>query len=171
MRRASGQFLFAETVLKFVGSEWEDPVDQLNAILDLDCSSAFSNMDVVFHLILQKCPKRQEMLRLLKCIITFNFAGLTTIAIVSQVRIFEAKQIMRNLAALVCLSSERDETLDESVYPFLFDRITVSFFHLSFREFLEDQRRSKNFHVRADRGSFDPVIYSYVEDALRGRCV
>lgn len=167
--RASGQFLFAETVLKFVGSEWEDPVEQMNTILELDCSSAFSNMDAVFYLILQKCPKRQEMLRLLKYLVTFGASGLTTMAIISQVRLFETKQIVRHLACLIRLLFYRDEGLDEGVYPFLPDRITVSFFHISFCEFLEDERRSREFHVTNDEEIFILVIDSYVAEALLGR--
>lgn len=178
IRRTSGQFLFAEIVLSFVGSEWEHPVEQLNSVLQLDQStdgsSIFSNMDMIYRMILEKCPKRQEMLRLLRCMVSRGedfFGGLTTLAIMAQVRSFEAKQIMRNLAALVCLSPTRDEVLDETIYPFLSDRINVSLFHVSFQEFLESSGRSKEFHVGADRKNFTLIMDSYVAEALLGRYV
>lgn len=84
------------------------------------------------------------MLHLLKFFLSYNDwygIGFTTAAIKSQIRLFDAKQIMLNLAALVRLLSRRDEALDEIIYPFLEGRITVSFFHISFRELLEGLAR------------------------------
>ncbi|KAF9522086.1 hypothetical protein CPB83DRAFT_840763 [Crepidotus variabilis] len=73
VRRASGQYLFASTILRFVEDELCNPVDQLEVILAPHPrrSTAFSDMDALYAQILLVCPihLRDLLLRVLGAII------------------------------------------------------------------------------------------------------
>ncbi|KAJ7074628.1 hypothetical protein C8F01DRAFT_31390 [Mycena amicta] len=71
VRKASGQFIYATTVLKFVGDEYSDPHARLQLILNADPSSdeesasAFADLDLLYRMILSTNPNTALVTRIL----------------------------------------------------------------------------------------------------------
>ncbi|KAJ7879495.1 hypothetical protein B0H14DRAFT_1603619 [Mycena olivaceomarginata] len=68
VHNASGQFIYAATVLKFVDDEYCHPVDQLSLVLSLSTetgASPFSDLDTLYTYILSANPNISLMMRIL----------------------------------------------------------------------------------------------------------
>jgi hypothetical protein len=66
---ASGQFIYAATVVKFVGDEYCHPVEQLRLLLDLAATqpgtSAFADLDALYTFIISANPNTSLLVRIL----------------------------------------------------------------------------------------------------------
>ncbi|KAJ7037596.1 hypothetical protein C8F04DRAFT_1091810 [Mycena alexandri] len=69
VQKASGQFIYAATIIKFVGDEFCHPVEQLKLILQLSSSqtstSAFADLDMLYRFILATNPNVSLVVRIL----------------------------------------------------------------------------------------------------------
>jgi len=102
-RRASGQFLYASTVLRFVDADDGHPVDQLELILTRP-SVAFSSMDELYTLILESCP-RQEMLSFVLCSMVYMHSkykvDIHSLEVISGLRAEDMSVVLRGLPAVI----------------------------------------------------------------------
>ena len=64
VQRSSGQFIYAATVLKFVGADFRSPTKQLELVLKQD-STAFSNLDQLYTQILSVYPSTVTIVHVL----------------------------------------------------------------------------------------------------------
>ncbi|KAF9526152.1 hypothetical protein CPB83DRAFT_501346 [Crepidotus variabilis] len=103
--RASGQYLFASTILRFVGDEYSNPVEQLQVILTLHPrrSSAFSEMDDLYTQILNICPVhlRDLLLRVLGAIIIIENPTIAALSDLLDETISNITTVLRGLRAVI----------------------------------------------------------------------
>jgi len=166
--RASGQFLFAATVLRFVGSDDTHPARQLELILTRQPGSvtAFSSMDDLYSLILRLCPCQETLPSLLRSLVFFhNVPGpkdelhsnisrtQANLEIITGSSAEDIAVILRGLRAVVVVKRAEEHEIPDG-YPFQeFIRYyspTISVHHQSFVEFLTNKARSGMFFVDAN---------------------
>ncbi|KAK7450646.1 hypothetical protein VKT23_012957 [Stygiomarasmius scandens] len=142
VQRASGQFIYASTVLKYVGDEDSLPPDRLTTVLELPPSDAhaFADLDILYHQILIRNPQQKRNHHHL-CLVLL-FVSLT--------------RRVSNIRLLAQMFS-----LPEAVIPLAFRGLHsvlnissdfVTMYHKSFADFLQDKRRSQEYHI--DIGDF-----------------
>jgi len=158
-RRASGQFLYAATVLRFVGSDETHPVRQLEIILTRQHGSvaAFLNMDELYFLILESCSSQETLLSLLQSLVFLHdksyfvkFRTQANVEVISGLRAGDISVILRGLSAVVAVKRvEKDEIPDDySFQDFVrYYSPIISVHHQSFIEFLTDKARSRKFFI------------------------
>ncbi|KAI3609885.1 nwd2 [Moniliophthora roreri] len=69
VQKASGQFIYAATVVKFIDNAYCNPCTQLEIILhprpqldpDPESTSPFYDLDILYHQILSSCPQRSKL--------------------------------------------------------------------------------------------------------------
>ena len=71
VQRSSGQFIYAATVLKFVGADFCSPTKQLTLVLKPD-PTAFSDLDQLYTQILSVYPSSVNIVKVLGFIIEFD---------------------------------------------------------------------------------------------------
>jgi len=158
--RASGQFLYASTVLRFVDSDDTHPVHQLELILSRQPGSvaAFSHMDDLYTLILESC--RQEALPLVLSSLVFfrinhypHTATLGNLEILSGLRADDISIVLRALPAVVAVeTAERRGFSDDYNWQAFMQYYSPTFiiYHQSFIEFLTEKERAGRYHVDKD---------------------
>jgi len=159
--RASGQFLYASTVLRFVDSDDIQPVHQLELILDRQPGSiaAFSGMDDLYTLILESCPRQEALPLVLSSLVFFRIidyahtATLANLELLSGLRADDISVILRALPAVVAVerAERRGFPNDYNWQEFLrYYSPTVIIHHQSFIEFLTEKERAGRYHVDKD---------------------
>ncbi|KAF9526150.1 hypothetical protein CPB83DRAFT_501390 [Crepidotus variabilis] len=156
--RASGQFLFASTILRFVGDEYSNPLEQLKVILTLHPrrSSAFSNMDGLYTQILLVCPVHLQgcLRRVLGVVICGDLTSITFIADIFNETISNIVTVLRGLRAVIKIYDEI-VTSSHKFYKLVCPRLSL--YHLSFKEFATDRSRAGDLWI--DKDAFDKEIY------------
>ena len=170
VRKASGQFIYAATVIRFVESNRHPPSARLNIILGISPPgkiNPFSELDALYNHIFTFVDDIQLTLRVLGLyLMTPSFAALLgalgrTSMSPELFLSLEQGDIQR---ALIDLSSivSYDESSGE-----------VHVLHASFVDFLSDKRRSNNFYIDMASTSIDFFrrILQYVKgpDGIQGR--
>jgi len=155
--RASGQFLYASTVLKFVDADDEHPVHQLELILTRP-SIAFSAVDELYTLILESNP-RQEMLSSVLSSIVYEHSeygvDIHSLEVISGIQAENISVVLRGLPAVIGVETPYKHEMPEDFPWQHFMRYyspEVSVHHQSFIEFLTDKERAGRFFVDKDIG-------------------
>ena len=152
IQKASGQFIYAATVLKFVGEEYYRPNKQLDIVLQPTPrrSTAFPDLDALYTQILLTCPHRASLLLILGTILTFHCPQLPeVIEDICHMERNEVNLVLRSLRSLVripgieCRSSQHEEPEGE-------DDTGLRFYHASFHDFLVDEDRSGPFYINLE---------------------
>ncbi|KDR85787.1 hypothetical protein GALMADRAFT_387012 [Galerina marginata CBS 339.88] len=180
VQKSSGQFVYASTVLRFVGeaSDFDSPETQLQIITSPGPlrSRAFSDLDQLYTTILSAYPRPDTLLRVLGGLLVN--ASLEALEMITGLSVLEIKIVLRAVASLVYLSNGHtwvtEENMDddkdlENVYG---HKSYFTFCHLSFREFLEDKNRSGPFSidVQALHDDIFGRLFDTVYDGLKGIC-
>ncbi|KAI3614946.1 nwd2 [Moniliophthora roreri] len=155
--RASGQFIFAATVIKYVDTRDELPQDRLKTILmiqaDSISDSPYSDLDLLYRQILLTCPRWDRVYPVLRVLVTphFSFHSLplspfdsspikcstlrskSTVAKLLSLRAGELETIMSRLHSVVHIPENEDED--------------IHILHASFTEFLLDSTRSGEYCI------------------------
>ncbi|KAK7032578.1 hypothetical protein VNI00_012989 [Paramarasmius palmivorus] len=147
---ACGQFIYAQTVLRFVEDEYYNPCKQLKQILGKCCNaeagSPFEPLDILYRQILSTCPRREQLLDILGAIMYYsrywNFNCDQSVPFTSTMI-----EILHGLPRGDVASILRGM---HSVIDFIPDG-TFHIRHTSFRDFLEDNHRSHKHFVDKDR--------------------
>ncbi|PPQ87592.1 hypothetical protein CVT25_006086 [Psilocybe cyanescens] len=147
---ASGQFVYASTVLEFVGasSNFCDPREQLRILTTAGPhhASAFSDLDKLYATILSSYPRPNTM----KCVLGGLLLGFSekTIQEFLGVDSGEVQLVLRALSSLIRISkaeySEEFRAL-EPIFGSPLVEARIEFCHLSFKEFLLDESRSGEY--------------------------
>ncbi len=162
--RASGQFLYASTVLKFVDSNYYPPMDQLKLILERQPgnAAAFSSMDALYTQIFRSCPYQENLSTLFRSVVTlsrfsrYNLWYLDSLSIVSGLRVNPDISIIVGLLSSV-IDAEKYDRLDGS-WPWQelmrcrYPTSTISVHHRSLFEFFTDKERSGSLFIDTDIG-------------------
>ena len=162
VQRSSGQFIYAVTVLKFVGADFCSPTKQLMLVLKPD-PTAFSDLDQLYTQILSVYPSRVNIVRVLGFIIAFDNNHLPeVIKDLLEMEDGELKRVLRGLSPLMRDDSENDENgecFNEGVIRFSY--IIPEFAHASFSDYLFDLNRSGPFHVNRQEYENQVTIQSF----------
>ncbi|KAF5337609.1 hypothetical protein D9758_014916 [Tetrapyrgos nigripes] len=137
-KRASGQFIYASTVLKYVGYRDGYPPERLEMVLGLPASDAeaFADLDSLYHQILSSISTRNQPILVLSLVLlTKKRSNLHLLEELFVLPPEAVAIVLRGLHAVVNISDDY-----------------VVFYHKSFEDFLLDQRRSEQFFVDLDRG-------------------
>ncbi|KAF8953454.1 hypothetical protein BDZ97DRAFT_598726, partial [Flammula alnicola] len=146
--RASGQFIYASTVLKFVGDPSYQPIAQLDLVLSTASASKIGNstnplatLDRLYIQILSTSPDKQQTLDVLCTVIAlteafddFNsqmYYSTNLCQFVEELLRLQPEKALRTIRSLVDISKDGD----------------VKFFHKSFPDFLLDASRSGDFLI------------------------
>lgn len=150
---ASGQFVYASTVLNFVesSSNFCDPRGQLLILTTPGPhhASAFTDLDKLYATILSTYPRLDS----LKCVLGGILVSVsqTSVQELLGVGAAEFQLALSALSSLIkisrppCSEIIRDEL--EPIFGSVFCEAMVSFYHLSFEEFLENESRSGKYAV------------------------
>lgn len=178
---ASGQYIYASTVLKFVGksSRHCDPQGQLRIITTSGPhrASAFSDLDALYAKILSAYPQWPIMKRILAAHLLCDFYKIPTLTIRTLLGISQNDYllVLDALSALIEINNFEPRSPFHSVGPSTLtpaqllgnqydDCAILSFCHRSFGEFLQDRSRSGSFHIDLDS---DPVPGEILNEVLR----
>jgi NACHT domain len=146
VQRSSGQFIYAATVLKFVGADFCNPMKQLALVLKPD-PTAFSDLDQLYTQILSVYPSTVNIVQVLGIIVAFTRGDLTPVVIedIFEMEEGELKLVLRGLSSLIAFKGDKNgEYLTGSIVS---NVGRPYFLHASFGDFLEDSTRSGPFHV------------------------
>ena len=144
VQRSLGQFIYASTVLKFVGADFCSPAKQLALILKSD-PTAFSDLDQLYTQILLVYPSTADIVQILGTILAFD--GDLEIEVIEDILGMEEGGLKLVLSGLSSLM-EDDKTGEHLDQWFTSCHGVIPHFaHSSFRDYLFDSRRSGPFHV------------------------
>ena len=161
VQRSSGQFIYAATVLKFVGAEFCSPTNRLALVLKPH-PTAFSDLDQLYTQILSVYPSEVNIVQVLGIIIAFQVDG--NLAEVLE-DIFEMEEgrlklVLRGLSSLMKDVNDSDvnrECLNEGTISY----VIPHFAHASFSDYLFDSSRSGQFHVNRQEYENQVTIRSF----------
>jgi len=161
VQRSSGQFIYAATVLKFVGADFCSPTKQLDLVLMPD-SKAFSDLDQLYTQILSVYPSTANIVQVLGIILAFDTTSLTPQVIedILGMEEGEVKLVLRGLSSLIAfVGDENEEYLTKRVRnPYVG---SVYLTHASFRDYLVDSSRSGPFHINQWAHKNQAIIWSF----------
>jgi type II secretory pathway predicted ATPase ExeA len=109
VQRSSGQFIYAATVVKFVGADFCTPTKQLTLILKHD-PTAFLDLDQLYTQILSVYPSTANIFQVLGVIVVFGARSLTPEVIedILGMEEGEVKLVLQGLSSLIAFVG--DET-------------------------------------------------------------
>ncbi|KAF8691088.1 hypothetical protein AX14_002819, partial [Amanita brunnescens Koide BX004] len=150
VQNSSGQFIYAATVVKFVGDEYANPRKQLDIILGIRCRrggslSPFADLDQLYLEILIRQPD-QKFLR--------DFLRLWMVMLENYLTMHD---FIKLSVVLLDLDSETGELLAKlrglhSLLDINIADISIRAYHASFLEFLRDSTRSGQYSADVHSG-------------------
>ena len=143
VQRSSGQFIYAATVLKFVGADFCSPTKQLALVLKPD-SAAFSDLDQLYTQILSVYPSEVNIVRILGIISVSGGELAEVMEDIFGMEEGELKLVLRGLSSLI------KDGNDENVYTGTTSSVIPHFAHASFGDYLFVSSRSGPFHVNRE---------------------
>jgi hypothetical protein len=150
VQRSSGQFIYAATVLKFVGADFCSPTKQLALVLKPDVT-AFSDLDQLYTQILSVYPSTVNIVEILGIIIASDEKSPEVIEDILEMEEGELKPVLRGLSSL--MKDEKDEKGAAYVIP--------HFAHASFGDYLFNSSRSRPFHVNRQEYENQVTVRSF----------
>ncbi|TFK26630.1 hypothetical protein FA15DRAFT_273234 [Coprinopsis marcescibilis] len=140
--KASGQFIYAATVIRYIDDPWSTPADRLEVILSSDFPADHNPLEALDNLyltILTQCPNRELTLEVLGCLQACAQCDSGNLGCIepSPAHMLEVirrwpRHALRGLHSLVRVNGKVTEE---------------PLFHATFAEFLESPLRSKSFHI------------------------
>ncbi|KAF7378248.1 putative nwd2 protein [Mycena sanguinolenta] len=135
VRKSSGYFIYASTVIRFIDDKNYRPTEQLAVILDrTSSSSTFDTLDQLYIRILSSAPRQDQLLPVLCAISNFDFCPGTLDQLLG-LNNGDARLLLRGLHSVLEIPEK-----DNSSLP-------ISPHHASFFDFLNNPRRSGTFYV------------------------
>ena len=153
VQRSSGQFIYAATVLKFVGADFCSPRKQLALVLTPD-PTAFSDLDQLYTQILSVYPSTVNIVQVLGIIIA---SGSNSPEVIEDILGMEEGELKLVLSGLSSLMDGNGERLHEGVITY----VIPHFAHASFRDYLFNSSRSGPFHVNRQKYETQVIIQSF----------
>ncbi|PPQ71356.1 hypothetical protein CVT25_002784 [Psilocybe cyanescens] len=161
VRDASGQFVYASTVLKFIGKAFCDPRKQLDIILSPGPfrSIAFSELDKLYTIILSQFPRPESLRSVLGgLLLSMSPAAMEFYLGVDPTEVAIVLDFLSSLVTDDRLDWPKD---DDELTQLYGAESHISFSHLSFREFLQDHSRAGPYF--SDQAAIcDQVAISYL---------
>ncbi|KAF8167120.1 hypothetical protein B0H34DRAFT_1212 [Crassisporium funariophilum] len=148
VQNASGQFIYAATILKFVGAEFFRPTKQLEIILKASPlrSAAFSDLDHLYTQILSVYPNPKAIVEILGILLALHCPQPSdVIEDILGVESGEVKLVFRGLHSLVWFPGDQAENFSRDDDAECKSGIRLH--HASFQDYLVDKDRSGQFFI------------------------
>jgi hypothetical protein len=156
VHRASGQFIYASTVIKFVGSvtDFLSPQEKLKVILNPGPmqASAFSELDRLYSQILSTYDDPKVLVHILGVVLAleaFDSTILTDLEVIAEIAGLGVGTVHLVLRALQSLTKIQNQPIhdDKDGEPngMIHQRVHLS--HRSFHDFLTDRKRSGPYFI------------------------
>ncbi|KAF4617494.1 hypothetical protein D9613_006072 [Agrocybe pediades] len=161
VRKSSRQFIYAATVARYVESTRHRPDHRLDVVLNRrpeEGQHPFAELDSLYSMILRCALDIEKVLHVLSLLLMDSFQ--LSCPIIEKLLSYgegEVETLFCDLGALVQVYKVREQIHDPANPP-LYLRIL----HTSFREYLLDDARSKQFHI-----DMDHEIIKHVTHALQ----
>ncbi|KAJ7739149.1 hypothetical protein B0H16DRAFT_65799 [Mycena metata] len=141
VQKSSGYFVYASTVIKFVGDKSFRPTERLNDVLALPSDTPFKSLDQLYIHILSNVPQQfhSGLLDILQCVAMGFRLNCCTIDDLFEWPPGEGQLILRGLHSLLHVAAPTE------------GRGCISAHHASFLDFLRDEKRSSTFHLDLQR--------------------
>ncbi|KAI3596559.1 nwd2 [Moniliophthora roreri] len=143
VQKASGQFIYAATVVKFVNDEYSNPCTQLELVLspsshpDPESTSPFHDLDVLYHQILMSNPQRSKLREIIWAL---SLIPRLCEQFLLTPRYLEALLVLRQGDVITTLRGMH------SILDIGTPKDPIRHYHASFDDFLHDER-SGYFYV------------------------
>ena len=157
VQRSSGQFIYAATVLKFVGADFCSPAKQLELVLKPD-HTAFSDLDQLYTQILSVYPSTVNIVQILGFIIVFDWNLPEVIEDILGMEEGGLKLVLRGLTSLM---KDENDKIGERFNKGVISYVIPHFAHASFSDYLFDSSRSSPFHVNRQECEYQVTIQSF----------
>ena len=156
VQRSSGQFIYAATVLKFVGADFCSPTKRLGLVLKPD-STAFSDLDQLYTQILSVYPSEVNIVQILGIVSVFHGELAEVIEDIFGMEEGELKLVLRGLSSLIKDENDKNGGLNTGTTSY----VIPHFAHASFGDYLFDSSRSGPFHVNRQEYDNQVTIRSF----------
>ncbi|KAF9553237.1 hypothetical protein CPC08DRAFT_713949 [Agrocybe pediades] len=166
VQKSSGQFIYAATVIRYVESTRHRPDHRLDVVLDLrpvHGDHPFAELDELYATILKSALDMKKVLHVL----SLHLMVIASIpcSVIEKLLSFDAGEVetlFSDMGALVQFSTEPFYSLRDLAYDPERSPLYLRMLHASFREYLLDAARSKQFQI-----NMDYEIMRYVTHALQ----
>ena len=146
VKRSSGQFIYATTVLGFVGADFCSPMKQLELVLKTDpMAFKFSDLDQLYTQILSVYPNEAKITQVLGFIIAFDEKNLPEV--IEDILGMDEGGLKLVLRGLLSLMKDEKNGNGERLNKGVISYAIPDFAHASFVDYLFDASRSGSFHV------------------------
>ena len=157
VQRSSGQFIYAATVLKFVGANLCSPTKQLALLLKPD-PMAFSDLDQLYTQILSAYPSTVNIAQVLGIISVSHGDLAEVMEDIFEMEEGQLKLVLRGLSSLMKDENNGNrEYLNEGINPY----VIPHFAHASFSDYLFDSSRSGPFYINLQEYENQVTIRSF----------
>ncbi len=138
VRKSSGQFIYASTVIKYISAIRASPTRQLDIILGVRPARSgdipFVELDALYAHILSSVEDRQLMLDILALLMNYFVLGTTRPSDISQFLGVDPEDVDIVLSSLASITATN-----------VHGHVSIS--HASLSDFLSDHTRGGNFHI------------------------
>ncbi|KAF8194567.1 hypothetical protein BJ912DRAFT_176403, partial [Pholiota molesta] len=146
--KASGQFIFAATVSKFIDSIRHHPAERLDIILGLSArghasETPFASLDTLYHYVLSSVAEPAKVRQILTMLVLRDPHFPLGVEEIDEFLDLNIQRVLVDMHALVSVPGSRDYS-DE-----------LQFHHASLYDFLMDRSRSHDFYIDANQGHID----------------
>ena len=153
VQRSSCQFIYAATVLKFVGADFCSPRKQLALVLTPD-HTALSDLDQLYTQILSVYPSAVNIVQVLGII---TASGSNSPEVIEDILGMEEGELRLVLSGLSSLMDGNGERMGGGVISY----VIPHFAHASFLDYLINSSRSGPFHVNRQEYGNQVIIRSF----------
>ncbi|KAF8155127.1 hypothetical protein K438DRAFT_359121 [Mycena galopus ATCC 62051] len=139
VRKSSGHFIYASTIIKFVDDKNYRATERLGIVEHKDVAlscSAFDPIDRLYMTILCSAPRQAQLIPVL-CAISHFHLHPDTVDQLCELAPGDTRLVLRGLHSVL----EVPEEPDDDEFP------TINTHHASFLVFLKNERRSQQFYV------------------------
>ncbi|KDR79917.1 hypothetical protein GALMADRAFT_1169509 [Galerina marginata CBS 339.88] len=171
VQKASGQFIYAATVLKFVGDEFYHPTTQLDIVLEPAPSQAtpFSDLDRLYFQILATYPHPRVLVRVLGFILALHCPQPpSVIEDLLSMKEGEVSLVLRGLHSLIRfpdLETTNSQGRDSSDPG---EEYGLRVLHASFHDYLTDEGRSGPNYIALEEYRAEVTTHTF---ALLTKCI
>ena len=158
VQRSSGQFIYAATVLKFVGTDFRSPTKLLELVLKPD-PTAFSDLDQLYKQILSVYPSEVNIVQVLGIIIAFDENHLPEV--IEDILGMEEGELKLVLCGLSSLMKDENDENGDCLTKGVVSYVIPHFAHASFGDYLFDSSRSGLFHINRQEYENQIIIRSF----------
>jgi len=152
--KASGQFIYATTIIPYIMFEYHSPAKRLAVIQGLlekpPGDEPYQNLDELYSLIVRNANRQADMLRILALIIIINRLIATANAPAGAFARLCSPRKLGDILALENGDVRRCLRDMHSVINIGDDHSDVQIYHKSFPDFLLDPKRSNEFAVKVE---------------------